>query len=406
MCCSREIVLQASTALSNPPSSAEASPVAAVPVVPLLQLEQDIQAMRTVVQAQQTQLQTLQALKQSQPLVGLTTDQPWGLALEGLSLGLLALVLGGGAWLALHTWPRSRRARAAVPAPGRDAAPGFSDSMLYLADHEDAQESLPPVTTHLHDPQHDAKASTLAHEDGDPALEYHRMALTAQGLSVTAGAGQIDSDRFSLDEPSPLLPLGEKEAHAIFSPSMAGAEFDQRAAAEEVERVRRNLAQRRADRAQTAVVREPDPLPALHRDEPVVATLADAGSKPLTQVDIPLGLDVSPGELIESPEHTALSDRASSQGAPGEAACAPEMLAAPLHDAPESGETPMLPSAYVQLALAQEFRDLGLWDEAKARVHEVLEQPDAGQHAQAQALLEALQQMAPAPRQDETPRDD
>lgn len=367
----------------------------------MLQLEQNIQAMRAVVQAQQTQLQTLQALKQSQPLVGLTTDQPWGMALEGLSLGLAALLLGAGALLALRTLPLRRSGHPVVPASGREAQAEFSDSMLYLADHEDAQDSLPPVTTHLHDPQHDAKASTLAHEDGDPALEYHRMALTAQGLSVTAGAGQIDSDRMALDAPSPPLPLGEQEASAIFSPSLSCAEFDQRAAAEEVERVRRYLAQRRADRAQTAVVREPDPRPTVHLEVPVAATLADAEPKPLAQVDIHL-------EMAAPPQHGARPEGASVLVPPSEEACAPEVLEAPLPDAPQGEETPLLPSAYVQLALAQEFRDLGLWDEAKARVHEVLEQPDAGQHAQAQALLEALQQMAPsaAPRQEETPRDD
>lgn len=380
MCCRRGIVLQASSALSNPSPSAETSPVAVEQAVPLLQLEQNIQAMRAVVQAQQTQLQSLQSLQQSQPLVGLTTDQPWGMALEGLSLGLVAVVCGAGALLALHTLPLVRRARLPAPTSGHDAPPEFSDSMLYLADHENTQETPPPVATHLHDPQHDAKASTLAHEDGDAALEYHRIALTAQGLSVTAGAGRIDSDRIPLDAPL----SDERGVDAIFSPSLSSVEFDQRAAAEEVERVRSYLAQRRADRTQTVVARNAAPAVAT----PVVPVADTAWNDvPVPtpgHVDIHLDVDVLPPGELESLAYTPLSDGAS-------------LLVALSENAGESSmaDVPVLPSAHVQLALAEEFRDLGLWDEARARLQEVLEQPDAGQHAQARILLAELQQLAP-----------
>jgi FimV-like protein len=78
-------------------------------------------------------------------------------------------------------------------------------------------------------------------------------------------------------------------------------------------------------------------------------------------------------------------------------ACAPATPDASAREVAVEEDLPTLPSAHVQLALAQEFRDLGLWDEARARLQEVLEQPDAGQHAQAQALLKELQQLAPAP---------
>lgn len=386
MYCRRGIVLQASTALSNPPPSAETSPVAAEQAVPLLQLEQNIQAMRAVVQAQHTQLQSLQALKQSQPLVGLTTDQPWGMALEGLTMGLVALVCGGGALLALRTLPLRRRAHPVVPAaPGPEEPPAFSDSMLYLADQDDAQEVLPPVATYQHDPQHDAKASTLAHEEGDPALEYHRMALTAQGLSVTAGAGRIDSDRIPLESPPPA----EKEAHSIFSPSLSRAEFDQRAAEEEVERVRRYLAQRRADRMHAAApVQEFSPVDVAARQQ------ADVGGPSLALLDVPLDLDSAPPGGWDSLELTPLSEGASLLAALSEEVRESAPTSASVHGEGAGEDMPALPSADVQLALAQEFHDLGLWDEARARLQEVLDLPDDGQHAQAKALLKEWTPMA------------
>lgn len=485
MRCFREIVLQASTVLSNPPPP-EAGTVTSAGNVPLFQLEQNIQALRTVVQAQQAQLKTLQELKESQPLVGLTTDQPWGMVLEGLSVGVMAMALGAGAMLA---W------RAAVPGRSRPAASTtgsatsaeFSDSMLYLAAQDGAQESQPPVTTHLHDPQQDAKASTLAHEDGDPALEYHRMALTAQGLSVTAGAGHVDSDRVPLDMPSVQTPpTPEKDRYNIFSPSLSRAEFDQRAAAEEVERVRRYLAQRRADRARNTVG---SALGSSLVEESVASSLPEVELGAVAQVDIHLevdtpavstlhtatssepALDVQWDDLLpsaspqaiesaqpvlsgETPasldlgtlEHVALSDGASllaalsevdlpastDEALPsttpmdvggefsevalpenlpglagdllewdlqplGNAAAAVMPAPAPANGASFASDVPSLAAAHVQLALAQEFRDLGLWDEAKARVLEILEQPDTGQHAQAKALLEELVQTAPAP---------
>lgn len=399
MYCRRGIVLQASTALSNPLPSAETSPVTAEQAVPLLQLEQNIQAMRAVVQAQHTQLQSLQSFTQSQPLVGWTTDQSWGMALEGLTMGLVALVCGGGGVLALRSLSLRRRAHPVVPAAlGPEDPPAFSDSMLYLADQDDAQEDLPPVATQWHDPQHDAKASTLAHEEGDSALEYHRMALSAQGLSVAAGAGRVDSDRIPLEASQPA----EKEAHSIFSPSLSSAEFDQRAAAEEVERVRRYLAQRRADRTYTAVAgQELAPSAELPPDAATIPQ-SDSGNASLARLDVALGASSPPPDDWESLEFTPLAQGASLLAALSEDVCATDSSA---HVAVAGEDMPTLPSVDVQLALAQEFLDLGLWDEARARLQEVLEQPDAGQHAQAHALMNELQQLAPVTRLQKPPDD-
>lgn len=364
--------------------------------------------MRTLVQTQQTQIKTLQSLEQAQPLVGFTTDSPWGMALEGLVLGLVALALGVASMLGSRI-PRGRKPMQApqTPAPRPAVATDFSDSLLYLAHQDDAQDSLPPVTTHLHDPQQDAAAATLAHEDGDSELEYHRMALTAQGLSVTAGAGHVDSERLPLDT-TQSVPAAGKAADHTFSPQLSRAEFDQRAAAEEVERVRRYLAQRRADRAlgQAALAAPPtvanpaEPGP----DSPAAGR---AGARAL---DIDLDLFASPpvpGKAVEVPAANDLDfdldlhlDSAPVPlGEVGvlEWGASPFSSTAPAAEEPPLPEVEHLPPGHVQLALAREFMDLGLWEEARARMLEILEQPDVGQHAPAQALLEELAATASAP---------
>lgn len=401
-------------------------------------IEADVQALRTLVQTQQSQLQSLQALKDAQPLVGLTTDSSWGMALEGLVLGLFVLALGAAALLGVRA-PLGRRTLAQPPSPSPSSATPpveFSDSMLYLADEDGTPESVPAVSTHLHDPQQDARASTLAHEDGDPELEYHRMALMAQGLSVTAGAGRVDSDRVPLE---PTLASGAegKSGHGVFSPALSQAEFDQQAAAEEVERVRRYLAQRRADRAKTAPLSD---VAAPRAPAVEIRAGAPADGMPLA-VDIPLEVAAPSGPVatlrpealvvqtsLDAPlepghalEHLSLADGASLLVALEDAGHAHATQAAPPAPVPEGAllewdtslladaqlparaamddeaDVPPLLGAPVQLALAQEFRDLGLWEEARARVLEILEQPDSGLHAQAQALLDELAPAAPAP---------
>lgn len=404
--------------------------------MPLSVIEADIQALRTLVQTQQSQLKTLQALKESQPLVGLTTDSPWGMALEGLVLGLVALALGALLLVGARTVLPTRLVKGSMFRPKPVPATEFSDSMLYLVDREGAADSVPGVSSHLHDPLQDAKASTLAHEDGDSELDYYRMALTAQGLSVTAGAGHVDSDRVPLESAFPAA-SAEKAAGSVFSPTLSKVEFDQRAAAEEVERVRRYLAQRRADRAKNSPMSDmampSAPAVAGHEEllaagaplsvdipldvelpfEPVATLPPEKGADTATDAQTPLAAD--PGL-----EHMSLADGASllvaledaGQLAPAEAGPQalvsdgamlewdPSLLAdakLPSRDAVEEAELPPLLGAPVQLALAQEFRDLGLWEEARARVLEILEQPDTGHHAQAQALLDELAQTASAP---------
>lgn len=446
-------------------------------------LQDQVQALRVLVQSQHRELEALQSLAQAQPLQGLTTDQPWGMGLEGLVLGAAALLLGALSGAVLG---RQRPHPAVAPGSAAQVPADFSDSMLYLADEPDRTGAPAAVSAQLHDPHHDAQGATLAHEEGDDALDYDRMALHQQGLSVTAGAGQVDSERVPLDMPAPAR---AQAPHSAFGAPPSRSEFDRQAAAEEVERVRRSLAQRRADRAKAQT---PSPSPASGAAQAVPVAAApkvappeapmawDPAPEPAPRVDLDLseppwpdaalpaldeipaasiawedlvpgfpeptsarpapadapGQDALAPEIdIDHLEHAGLSEGASllagftdSELAPYADPPAPTPAAAPaptpavapvaldesllewvlpeapvatvegaVAPAPHAEVPPALPSAEVQLQLAIEFRDLGLWEEARARVLEILEQPDTGVHAQARAMLDELAQTGPAP---------
>jgi hypothetical protein len=469
-------------------------------------LQSDVEALRTLVQAQQAQLRSLNEQLQAQPLTGLTTDSPAGMALEGLLLGLVALGLGFASFWGSRA--PLQRTPPKVFRTGADQDEGFSDSLLYLADQDDLQspDAAPVVTTHLHDPLRDAKASTLAHEEGDAALQTHRLASTAQGLSVTAGAGHVDSDRVPLDVPA--TPTAASPTLGVFGTAPT-SEFDQRAAAEEVERVRRYLAQRRAarDRAmgltsdagtdnevQSSVEAAVNPASAvesvdialdfsdspapktpptalvesqvleeseaslddestqvLHVDTPLLPSLdlttvtwnallpaGEEAAGPLPQLvgDAPLPVDPEE-EAID----IALSEGASLLASFSDSELAPYAdigsavthqvdgkldkylsgataellgevreqaepqppLAADVNDTPEhlSEAGHAVPEnvspGVIHLELAREFRDLGLWEEARERALEALSVEDSAVQEQARTLLDELALTAAAP---------
>ena len=466
--CSGNFALQASLTLSNSAPSPAAQAAAPVREASLQQMQEQVQAMRNLVQSQQIEIQALQALAQEQPLQGFTTDSPWGMAIEGALLGLVALGLGLASMWGYRP-VRAGAVRAPLFTPLRRTKPEFADSMLYLADQEVGQSDSVAVAAQLHDPQEDARAATLAHDEGDAELDYYRMALSQQGLSVTAGAGKVDSDRVPLDmQHTSATASSSHRSINVFGPSPNPAEFDQRAAAEEVERVRRYLAQRRADRAQAqaapsvAVLHAPAsgvPTPATAAVEVDIAfdleppaPVSEAGVQwedlvASSNPQAPMQL-VAPASVPELPlaetgldalEHADFSEGASVLAAFSDSelepyATAPEAPAAaglptaaaktdtqagllewdmatlspaievtpesatPVCDAAEDHVPPFdLPSDHIQMELAIQFRDLGLWSEARERVLEVLEQPDTGLHPQARDLLAELAKMAPAP---------
>ncbi|MDT8990738.1 hypothetical protein RQP54_07645 [Curvibacter sp. APW13] len=439
--------MQESLTLSTvPPAPDVATATSAEGAQPLSHLVAQVQALRSVVQSQKAQLQILQAQQQAQPLVGWTTDAPWGLALEGLVLGMVALGLGAASMWGFRPAPGRRPAVVSPPPAAISAPPAFSDSLLYLADQEDEPDAPVAVPASLHDPRYDHRGRVFAQDEDDVELDYYRMALTRQGLSVTAGAGRVDSDRVPLDggEDRHEHAHGESVPSAFASPP-SGFEFDQRAAAEEVERVRRYLAQRRADRAKAheqglasspvAAAQEPPPARPISEEGGTGHQEAAQGAmtweallpkeEQLAAPQQPVMVPPEPSSAEGVPDHTDLAEGASllaalSEEDTGVAGITPATEADTADPAMNllEWETPVaaqtepaqavsddmapdglelgLPNAAVQLQLAQEFRDLGLWDEARERVLEILAQPDDGHHAQAQALLDELAQTAPA----------
>lgn len=439
--------VQEALSLANPPPLPTVSPAVASALPSGATLETQVQALRASVQAQQQELETLQLQAQSQPLLGWTSDSSWGMALEGLLMGVAALGLGALSMWGARTGPGRVAARGSGMAASKPASPGFSDSMLYLADQDDEQAQPQAVSARLHDPRYDAQARAWVHDEDDPELDYYRMALTQQGLSVTVGAGQVDSDRMPLDagreQPADSTSSATVPA-SVFAPALNPAnapDFDERAAAEEVERVRRYLAQRRADRESTKanslrgesmqdssdVLTEANPNPVGEVSDapfpsmsPSPASAQDVAPKVLATegddaargLDALQHIDLSDGAslLVGLRDESSASETGSASALqPSPAETPTELPPGAMQDgqldaAPEGDETlaaadgmGALPATEIQWQLALEFRELGLWDEAYDRALEVLESPEAAWQEKARALLEELVQTRPAP---------
>lgn len=169
--------------------------------------------------------------------------------------------------------------------------------------------------------------------------------------------------------PTPMTadtPAAESE-FARVDPNMG---FDSEAAATEVVRVRKSLAEKREARAIQLEREDGDPAPSAHvwldLDTPDPIPMTPTEPEPEFEADIPLDLEPMPAE----PEHLGGPDFS------------------------------------ITLALAQESEALDLWPEARELATEVLDSSSATLRAQAQALLArldrlehalALQAMAPPP---------
>jgi hypothetical protein len=186
-----------------------------------------------------------------------------------------------------------------------------------------------------------------------PAMPTELPAATSDTTHAPAFATPMTADT-----PSP------ESLFARVDPNMG---FDSEAAATEVVRVRKSLAEKREARAIQLEREDADPAPSAHAwldlDTPDPMDSVEVNSSPIPmtplepepefEADIALDLDPTPAE----PEHL---------------------------DGPDFSIT---------LALAQESEALDLWPEARELATEVLDSSDATRRAQAQALLARLDQL-------------
>lgn len=262
---------------------------------------------------------------------------------------------------------------------------------------------------------------------------WHRplARLTTLGAPTTSLPSQ-PTQRQPADSAAPMVPATHAQPRERAAPDSKHAEypdslfarhdpnlgFDSEAAANEVMRVRKFLAKKREARALQRESEEADsPVPSarawLDRDtpRPLEGVLLNSGPIPLapTQPMEPTRPIVvaapEPEPAPTTPELPQDGPDLALDIAPDiELDIAPDI---PLDLALDEPEEPLREPDYaITLALARESEALDLWPEARELAGEVLESSNAGLRAQAQALLERLDQLEQALAQESLPPHD
>lgn len=318
---------------------------------------------------------------------GILSDDPWMMGAEGLVLALGALLLGG-------LLGRLTRRRRVLDVPAQS---GFADGQIYLGHAEQIQ---------MH-PVRDTRRDLLVESKPDHASAPLPLVFNHMDFEQSASFLELESviDLFLDDAGPPVEPNG----------------FDHEAAANEVVRVRKSLAQKRAARARQRAYDDgvdsslplmdwssSAPLDAVtdqiahavnhgdERDEPSdgVDLLLDLPEERV--VDRNLFVPAAPMADLEAPE-IVQSDKSTFElhSAESETPLAEEQLMAQdSHLALVPFDTPIEPEAQsdagVQLALALELETVGLLDGAREIAREVLESSDDALRLKAEALMARL----------------
>jgi hypothetical protein len=316
-------------------------------------LQLKIKALLEESRTMQASIKQLTVQEESSAHAGIFSDHPVVLGLEGLLLGAAALCLGGllGTGFA---WRRMQAVSAPHPADFGESIYSFrsTDDTHHPAAQEVQESNSPPVA---------------------PVLEQPHAAPDAV---------EVDLDAHFVPSTS------------LFAPAESGSGFDVEAAASEVQRVRRSLADKRAARdrwnandtyqADDALPPDDDaPDMLLPLDFDLEASVDQELDIDLdSDVDIDIGVDV---ECAPTPEPAAQTPAV-------EAVCdiPPELEDVIALDAVENtdGEADQGPG--VKLELAQEFLSLGLLDGAREFAMEFMDSTEAPLHSQAMTLISQI----------------
>ncbi len=223
------------------------------------QLDAQIKALHAQALSTQAAIDQLQVQDSHSFYSGFTSSVPWILGAEGLALGMGALILGGViGWLAWRRHPVALQA----PEPA-----DFADSRMYLRERrqEERRQDSPPVA---------AQAPSVKTVVAMPERVFPQPESMEMDFGHSAPMAESDSVLgLFWAEPETAPPVAEPEGDLLeplfsadaspFAPPSPTLEFDREAAANEVERVRKSLAEKRDARARE---RHYDDLPriALH----------------------------------------------------------------------------------------------------------------------------------------------
>jgi hypothetical protein len=307
-------------------------------------LQLKIKALLEESRTMQASIKQLTVQEESSARAGFFSDHPVVLGLEGLLLGAAALCLGG--LLATgFAWRRMQAASAPLPADFGESIYSFrsTDDTHHPAVHEVQESDFTPVA---------------------PVLEQPHAA----------------PDAIEVDLDAHFVP-----STSLFAPRESGSGFDVEAAANEVQRVRRSLADKRAvrDRWSASDTHQAEALPQKEDAPDILPLDFDLEASGDQEVDIDLDVDLDLGfECKLTPEPDAqtppMEDVSDVQ---------PELddviNLAPMKSTDDEGDQGLS----VKLELAQEFLSLGLLDGAREFAMEYMDSTEAPLHSQAMTLI-------------------
>lgn len=347
-----------------------ASTVELIP--PHNQMALELKALRQQALSTQAGIQQLQVEPQNQPFSNVLSGLPIGLTPGTALLGIGILILGG-----MLTWSGAHRLRARSTGSKQE----FVDSDSPPVDPQDS------ATLETHE---SARVVAAALPEAAPALppksEFPPDAAWFEAVS--------DLD-VNLEDLLPInAPVIQPEVSSPDKPVAKinhAPEFDREAAADEVERVLKSLASKRAARS-----RRPQKTDSAVSPEQDHAMMILPPFDPATDRCRAADQDRTDQEAAPSPDRQLLTP-------PDEEVVQPEppadavWLDFDLQDQPVAPTaTPVQyahdePDHEVQLSLAQEFEALGLTLGARELATEVLDSPDTALSSYAQALLRQIE---------------
>lgn len=356
-----------------------ASTVELIP--PHSQMALELKALRQQALSTQAGIQQLQLEQQNQPFSNVLSGLPIGLTPGTTLLGVAILILGG-----MLTWSGAHRFRARPMGNKQE----FVDSDSPPVEPQDS------ATLQTHE---SARVVAAALPEAAPALpsEFEFPPDMAWFEAVA------DLD-VNLEDLLPInAPVIQPEVSAPDKPVAKinhAPEFDREAAADEVERVLKSLASKRAARS-----RRPQKTDSVISPEQGHAKMFLPPLDPATDRRRPADQDTTDQEAAPSPDQLRLTP-------PDEEVMQPESpadavwLDFDLQDQPDADLQAVLPDVptvtpvqdpddepdhEVQLSLAQEFEALGLTLGARELATEVLDSPDTALSSYAQALLRQIE---------------
>jgi len=372
------------------------------------QLETQIKALRQQATSTQHAIQQLTEQDVGSVHNGLMPDDPWMVGAAGFVLVLGALLIG-----LLLGWLTRRRRVLDVPVPAQS---GFAEGQMYLWDAEPIP--MAPVGGTRSDlpvdpiPDHVSAPAPLVFNH----VDFEQSALLLESDSVFG--------LFQDEAPAPssvtATPASSLQVEVDDRPPAEANGFDHAAAANEVERVRKSLAQKRDARARQRAhdisVHSTLPLTDQSSSESLdavsdqiahVEMYGDESKESSGEVDVLLDLTDDPVADLEAPgivepdELTLELYRAESELPVAEepilAQESPLML---LPFDPTVELEPPPSDAAVRLALALEFEAVGLLDGAREIVQEVLESSEVELWLKAETLMARLDVRETAQRVD------